>query len=59
MVLYVTVLAFQFTTVPIDRTVEPEKEATFYYAFTPSESFSARPFGLTINVNYKDSVSLH
>lgn len=43
-----------FTHIKFDRVVEPKKEATFFYAFTPSESFSARPFGLTINVNYKD-----
>lgn len=43
-----------FTHIKYDRVVEPKKEATFFYAFTPSESFTARPFGLTINVNYKD-----
>jgi hypothetical protein len=28
------------------------------YEFTPSETFSARSFGLTILLNYKDSVSI-
>ena len=37
--------------------VEPARQATFEYAFTPSETFNARPFGLTINLNYKDAVS--
>jgi len=35
--------------------VEPGREATFNYAFLPSENLGARPFGLTINVNYHDS----
>jgi len=44
-----------FTTVRFARTVEPNRQATFEYAFTPSETFNARPFGLTINLNYKDA----
>jgi len=44
-----------FTTAKFDRIVEPTREATFEYIFTPSETFNARPFGLTINLNYKDS----
>lgn len=44
-----------FTAYRYYRTVEPQREATFEYAFTPSESFSARSFGLTINLNYHDS----
>jgi translocon-associated protein subunit alpha len=44
-----------FTTYRYYRTVEPNREATFEYAFTPSESFSARSFGLTVNLNYHDS----
>ena len=51
-------LPFQFTTVRFARTVEPNRQATFEYAFTPSETFNARPFGLTINLNYKDAVSM-
>lgn len=43
-----------FTTARYNRVVEPNREATFYYTFTPSETFNARPFGLTINLNYKD-----
>lgn len=43
-----------FTAYQFDRTVEPNREATFEYAFTPSESFSARSFGLTVNLNYHD-----
>ena len=31
----------------------PTEEATFDYAFVPSESFAARPFGLTVQLHYK------
>ena len=44
-----------FTTARYNRAVEPNREATFYYSFTPSETFNARPFGLTINLNYRDA----
>jgi len=43
-----------FTAAKYDRVVEPSRQATFEYLFTPSDSFNARPFGLTINLNYKD-----
>lgn len=33
----------------------PEMESTFEYMFTPSETFSSRQFGLTINLKYKNS----
>jgi translocon-associated protein subunit alpha len=44
-----------FTAYRYYRTVEPNREATFEYALTPSESYSARSFGLTINLNYHDT----
>lgn len=44
-----------FTAYRYSMTVEPKREATFEYAFTPSESFSARSFGLTVNLNYHDT----
>ena len=31
-------------------------QASFEYAFKPHESFGGRPFGLTVNLVYKDSV---
>ena len=31
-------------------------QASFVYMFRPSDSFYARPFGLTIDVYYKDAV---
>lgn len=43
-----------FTAARFNRVVEPSRQATFEYSFTPSETFNARPFGLTINLNYKD-----
>ena len=49
---------FQFTSGVYNQVVEPKREATFEYGFTPSEQFNARPFGLTILLNYKDKVSL-
>lgn len=44
-----------FTAVRYERLVEPSREATLEYAFTPSESLHARPFGLVINLNYHDA----
>jgi translocon-associated protein subunit alpha len=35
------------------KVVEAQREATFEYLFTPSETFSSRQFGLTINLRYK------
>lgn len=45
---------YNFTAVKYNRAVEPNREASFEYGFTPHEQFQGRPFGLTINVNYKD-----
>jgi len=44
-----------FTTAVYSRVVEPKRQATFDYAFTPNEAFAGRPFGLVINLNYKDA----
>jgi len=33
------------------------QQASFVYHFQPSESFYARPFGLTMNIYYRDLVS--
>lgn len=44
-----------FTTAVYNRVVEPKRQATFDYAFTPNEAFAGRPFGLVINLNYKDA----
>ncbi|ESP02607.1 hypothetical protein LOTGIDRAFT_138147, partial [Lottia gigantea] len=44
-----------YTTVPFGQVVEPKRQATFEYFFTPSDAFSGRPFGLTVMLNYKDA----
>lgn len=44
-----------FTVVKYDSVVEQNKQMTFDYVFTPSDSFSSRPFTLTVNLNYKDA----
>lgn len=44
-----------FTAVRFDATVGAKRQHTFEYQFTPSDQFTARPFGLTINLNYKDA----
>lgn len=44
-----------FTVQYYDTLVEPHTEQSLAYEFTPSETFSARSFGLTILLNYKDS----
>uniref|UniRef100_A0A1W7R9D5 Translocon-associated protein subunit alpha n=1 Tax=Hadrurus spadix TaxID=141984 RepID=A0A1W7R9D5_9SCOR len=43
-----------FTTISCDRLVKPKQQVTLYYAFYTSESFSSRPFGLTVNLLYHD-----
>ncbi|XP_077982752.1 translocon-associated protein subunit alpha-like [Glandiceps talaboti] len=44
-----------FTAFRYDTVVQPNRQATFEYVFTPSEAFAGRPFGLTINLNYRDA----
>lgn len=44
-----------FTGFQYNKQVEAQKEATFEYLFTPSETFSSRQFGLTINLRYKNA----
>jgi len=51
------VVLVQFTAFTYQQTVEPQREATFEYSFVPNEAFSSRAFGLTVNINYRDSVS--
>lgn len=34
--------------------VMPQTQVSFEYSFMPSESFYARPFGLTVNMYYKN-----
>ncbi|XP_022908354.1 translocon-associated protein subunit alpha [Onthophagus taurus] len=43
-----------FSAIHYNREVKPSQEATLAYSFEPSESFAGRPFGLSINLNYRD-----
>lgn len=44
-----------FSAIMYNRLVGPAQEATLAYSFIPSEAFAGRPFGLNINLNYKDA----
>ncbi|XP_046993068.1 translocon-associated protein subunit alpha [Schistocerca americana] len=43
-----------FSTVAYNRIVKPSHQATLFYSFIPAEAFAGRPFGLNINLNYRD-----
>jgi translocon-associated protein subunit alpha len=43
-----------FTAARYERTVTPKQEATFDYAFIPSDQFIGRPLGLVVNLHYVD-----
>lgn len=43
-----------FTALPLNILVPPQRQATFEYSFIPAEPMGGRPFGLVINLNYKD-----
>jgi len=45
-----------FTHGAFNRQVPASHEATFEYGFIPSEVFAFRPFGLVINMNYRNAV---
>lgn len=44
-----------FTALQLGTVVPPARQATFEYSFIPAEPMGGRPFGLVINLNYKDS----
>ncbi|XP_031347787.1 translocon-associated protein subunit alpha [Photinus pyralis] len=44
-----------FSAISYNRQVSPAQEATLAYSFIPSESFAGRPFGLNINLAYRDA----
>lgn len=46
-----------FTMITYETYIRPNTEVSFVYSFRPSESFYARPFGLVINIYYKDDES--
>jgi translocon-associated protein subunit alpha len=45
-----------FSTIAYNHAVKPNHEATLAYSFIPAEAFAGRPFGLSVNLNYRDSV---
>lgn len=45
-----------FSTIQYDRAVPPGYQATLSYSFVPADSFAGRPFGLSINLAYRDEV---
>lgn len=45
-----------FTMFKYSTVVEPGSQATFEYAFRPHESFGGRPFGVVVNMYYKDTI---
>ncbi|KAG9260431.1 translocon-associated protein subunit alpha-like [Astyanax mexicanus] len=44
-----------FTALPLETVIKPEKQASFEYSFIPAQPMAGRPFGLVILLNYKDS----
>ncbi|KAI1902216.1 hypothetical protein AGOR_G00042430 [Albula goreensis] len=44
-----------FTALQLGTVVAPQRQATFEYSFIPAEPMGGRPFGLVINLNYKDN----
>lgn len=46
---------FQFSALAYNRLVKPKQEVTFSYQFFVSEAYSPRPYGLTINLYYRDA----
>lgn len=44
-----------FTALQLGVVVPAGRQATFEYSFIPAEPMGGRPFGLVINLNYKDS----
>ncbi|XP_015595345.1 translocon-associated protein subunit alpha [Cephus cinctus] len=47
-----------FSTIAYNKVVKPDHEATLSYSFIPSETVAGRPFGLSINLNYRDANGL-
>lgn len=48
----------KFTAIAYNRVVKPKQEVTLAYQFFVSEAFSTRPYGFTVNLFYRDAVSL-
>jgi translocon-associated protein subunit alpha len=44
-----------FSAIGYNRLVRPNEEATLAYSFFVSEAYSARPYGFTVNLYYRDA----
>jgi translocon-associated protein subunit alpha len=44
-----------FTALTYNKIVKPKEQATLSYSFFVDESFAGRPFGLSINLGYRDT----
>nr|XP_015923351.1 translocon-associated protein subunit alpha isoform X2 [Parasteatoda tepidariorum] len=44
-----------FSAIPYNRVVKPKQDISLYYAFYTSETYSSRPFGLVVNLYYRDA----
>lgn len=44
-----------FSAIVYNKVVPPSQEATLAYSFIASEAFAGRPFGLNVNLNYRDA----
>lgn len=44
-----------YSTIGYNKLVKPKQQATLFYSFLVSESLSNRPFGLSVNLMYKDA----
>ncbi|XP_015220433.2 translocon-associated protein subunit alpha-like isoform X2 [Lepisosteus oculatus] len=44
-----------FTVLPLNTLVQPQRQASFEYSFIPALPMAGRPFGLVILLNYQDS----
>ncbi|XP_067910544.1 translocon-associated protein subunit alpha isoform X2 [Heterodontus francisci] len=44
-----------FTALQLNTLVQSQRQATFEYSFIPAEPMGGRPFGLVINLNYRDA----
>lgn len=43
----------------MEKTIPPGSQATLGYAFIPADAFAGRPFGLSINLAYRDYVKYY
>ncbi|KAG8182448.1 hypothetical protein JTE90_012462 [Oedothorax gibbosus] len=44
-----------FSAIPYNRVVKPKQDVSLYYAFYTSDTYSSRPFGLVVNLFYRDA----